>query len=277
MRRTLFILAFLALNAFASDCLHTMLNLYIGEEYGIYDKSYEGYVPDSIYYEEKVADIGLLDQIRITKYYRTGRHLDSTMEYFIKPDTTIQELTIYNDTTIIETSRYVKTISIYKDGNLFKKIEVLLKNDHFSYEEITFETFYEGDSSYTTSYLSDIGKYEIRRDTLFDLDAKSAIIVRDPEDENKCYTPFTLDSSSIIFWTYEHEIRGDTLILTQSSPLSDLDGVIYKAFYIYVRPEEETTRIAPKKIYPLADWRKFKQFDLLGRPARGKYTVKLSR
>ena len=135
MRRTLFILAFLALNAFASDCLHTMLNLYIGEEYGIYDKSYEGYVPDSIYYEEKVADIGLLDQIRITKYYRTGRHLDSTMEYFIKPDTTIQELTIYNDTTIIENDGNMMHISIYKDGHLFKKRDVFLNEKEDKFQE----------------------------------------------------------------------------------------------------------------------------------------------
>lgn len=261
MRRTLLILAFLALNASAADCLHTMLNLYIGEEYGIYDKSYEGYVPDSIYYEEKVADIGLLDQIRITKYYRTGRHLDSTMEYFIKPDTTIQELTIYNDTTIIETNRYVKTISIYKDGNLFRKKRVIFKEDYL---------FYDSDFLYG-------GEYQIRRDTLFNLEYENYIIVRDPEDENKCHVPLMQDSTNIIFWTYEHEIRGDTLIQTRSSSLSALDGIIGKAFYIYVRPEEETTRITPKRTYPIADWQKLKQFDLLGRPAKGKYTVKFSR
>lgn len=255
MRRTLFILTFLALNAFASDCIQTIFDLYIGKEYGIYDKSYEGYVPDSIYDDQGFG------RINIIKYHRTGTHLDSTMEYFIDSDTTTQELIIYNDTTIIEYDGFLKTISIYKDGKLFRKKRVIFKEDYL---------FYDSDFLYG-------GEYQIRRDTLFNLEYENYIIVRDPEDENKCYTPFMLDSTSIIFWTYEHEIRGDTLILTQSSPLSDLDGVIYKAFYIYVRPEEETTRIAPKKIYPLADWRKFKQFDLLGRPARGKYTVKFSR
>lgn len=258
MRRTLFILTFLALNAFASDCIQTIFDLYIGKEYGIYDKSYEGYVPDSIYYEEKGADIGLLDQIRITKYYRTGRHLDSTMEYFIKPDTTIQELTIYNDTTIIEDDGFLKTISIYKDEKLFRKKRVIFKEDYL---------FYDSD-------FLDAREYEIRHDTLFDLKYEYNILVRDPEDEGRCIDPYQPDSTYPFMSKYEYEIRGDTLIQTWTSMVFP---AIEKSFYIYVRPEEETTRIAPKKIYPLTDWRKFKQFDLLGRPAKGKYTVKFSR
>ncbi len=272
MRRTLFILTFLALNAFASDCIQTIFDLYIGKEYGIYDKSYEGYVPDSIYYEEKGADIGLLDQIRITKYYRTGRHLDSTMEYFIKPNTTIQELTIYNDTTIIENDGNMMHISIYKDGHLFKKRDVFLneKENKFQFSEMTY-------SSDNGSVVSDKGSCGILRDTLYSKSScvyAFSILVRDPEDEGRCIDPYQPDSTYPFMSKYEYEIRGDTLIQTWTSMVFP---AIEKSFYVYVGAEEEPVRIAPKKIYPLADWRKFKQFDLLGRPARGKYTVKLSR
>ena len=252
MRRTLFILTFLALNAFASDCLHTMLNLYAAEEYGIYDKNYEGYVPDSIYDEQG------LGKIYIIKYHRTGNHLDSTMEYFINPDTTTQELTIYNDTTIIEDDGFLKTISIYKDEKLFRKKRVIFKEDYL---------FYDSD-------FLDAREYEIRHDTLFDLKYEYNIIVRDPEDEDRCIDPYQPDSTYPFMSKYEYEIRGDTLIQTWTSMVFP---AIEKSFYVYVGAEEEPVRIAPKKIYPLADWRKFKQFDLLGRPARGKYTVKFSR
>ena len=104
----------------------------------------------------------------------------------------------------------------------------------------------------------------IKNDTLH-RDHGEEIIVKDADNENKCYDK---DRDNNVWMTYEYETRGDTLI--QKRTHQDGDKVLI-TFMVPV--DSNSTTSIQRKIRPAIIPEKAKHFDLLGRPAQGKYTI----
>ena len=253
----------MALNSFAFDCLRTTFDLYVASQYDMYEKDYEGYILDSLY-----TDQGEGQSLSI-KYYRTGNYLDSAVEYKTTPDTTTQRVIVYNETVKVDKEENSKTVHLYKDGEEYQKMEFYFKDDSLYYRTLNIqgkiENLYEEYSFY------------IINDTIFENDG-SPITVHDPENENRCSVNHQMQAATpwTTLMTYEYETRGDTLIQTKRNPANNqsVDGT--KEFYVPVILQQ-TTPIVPRKIYPVADWKKSKPFDLLGRPAKSEHIIKVGR
>ena len=241
----------MAMNVFAFDCLRTTFDLFVVGQYDMYDTGYEGYVPDSFYIDQGES------QYYSVKYYRTDNYLDSTIEYYVHPDTTIQNLTIYNGQVEIEKDGPYKTIYIYKEGLKSQKILSYFEDDSLYYKTIVFVDKNE--------IVNEESSFYIRNDTIYSSDG--SIIVRNAENEEECNVNVQADPSSpwTAVMTYNYETRGDTLIQTRL----DRNERAIKVFYVPVATQH-TTPVFTKKIYPVADWRKSKHFDLLGRPIKNK-------
>ena len=263
MRRALIILGLMALNSFAFDCLRTTFDLFVASQYNMYDEDYNGYVLDSLY-----TDKGEGQSLSI-KYYRTGNHLDSTIEYNVTPDTTTQRVIVYNETVKVDKEENSKTVHFYKDGEEYQKIEFYFKDDSLYYRTLNIqgkiENLYEEYSIY------------IVNDTIFENEG-SPITVHDSENENRCSVNHQMQAATswTTLMTYEYETRGDTLIQTNHNPANNQSVNGTKEFYVPV-DLLQTTPIISKKIYPVADWKNSKQFDLLGRPAKSEHIIKVGR
>ena len=251
MKKVILILSILALNAFAFNCIRTTFDIFVLSEYEMYDEGYEGLVPDSFY-----VDKGEGSYFSV-KYYRSTNYLDSTMEYYIDPDTSDYRLTIYNTTAKIEKNGSSKTITLYTGGIPSQEIYAYLEGDSLYYKNYIFE-----DGAKT---LDDYQSVYIENDTLHTADGN--IIINDPENENKCSAQYYYSevSSWGTWMTYEYETKGDTLIQTRDR------GKILKTFYVPVKSQGTTS--IKRKIRPAIDYKNAKHFDLLGRPVQGKYTV----
>ena len=252
MKKLLLILSILALNAFAFNCIRTTFDLIVLSEYEMYDEGYEGLVPDSFYVDQGE------DSYFSVKYYRTKNYLDSAREYFSNLDTSDYRLTIYNTTAKIEKNGSSKTITLYTGGIPSQEIYAYLEGDSLYYKNYIFEDGAKTVDDYQSVY--------IKNDTLYTADGN--IIINDPENENKCIAQYYYSevSSWGTWMTYEYETKGDTLIQTRDR------GKILRTFYVPVKSQGTTS--IKRKIRPAVDYKNAKHFDLLGRPAQGKYTVK---
>ena len=109
----------------------------------------------------------------------------------------------------------------------------------------------------------------LKNDTLYisdgDGDYDKTIIIQDSNSEKRCYA-HEINSDHY----FEIEWKNDTLVRTE---YEDED----KWTYFYVPAKKGSSPILPKKIYPITDWRKFKQFDLLGRPTNNRHIIKFNR
>lgn len=168
-------------------------------------------------------------------------------------------------------------ISKIPTEELFEKtiesISVYYSKDsvHMEKESISYSYFNEEENKYTENTTRTM---YLKNDSLYIYEGRSnnlneTIFVQDKDSENRCYRGEKENPWEI----FKIEMRNDTLVRT------DQDSKGTESYFYLPVKKESTTPIIPKKIYPIADWRKSKQFDLLGRPApaNNKYIIKINR
>ena len=256
MRRILAILALLALSAYAVDCIRAKFDIFVAQ-YEALNDNYTGLVIDS-----------------------------TSSEY------TQEKYTFSNDHTYLWTW-YTRMspdgeFKKYEHQQMSYKAEISQEGDFKIYDRgpLVYRVFHTEDSIYVEKLSNErsdttIIIWYIRNDTLYK--NSSLIVTYDPEFENRCFETRTNNSSYEVL--YEYETRGDTLIEYYGALLENVgfpsansktsDSVWTKTFYVPFNIEQ------PLEIFqtprPTNISKKGRHFDLLGRPARGKYTVKFSR
>lgn len=241
MKKAILILSILALDVFAVDCIRATFNAYV-MQYTIYSEDYEGLRTDSMYVNKGSS-------IYASKDYWTGNHLDSVIEYGKSSDSEEwkNRVTLMNRTATVTQEGDLKKYTILDDGEIDSEYFIFLDKDSLYYKEgIEDDTIY------------------IKNDTLH-RDHGEEIIVKDADNENKCYDK---DRDNNVWMTYEYETRGDTLI--QKRTHQD-GGKVLITFMVPVDSNSTTT--IQRKVRPAIYYKKAKHFDLLGRPAQGKYTI----
>lgn len=190
-------------------------------------------------------------------------------------------------------STVIPSITIQKDGD---EIFTKSKTESFESEEIT---YISKDSSYSSSSLkgykngsyytsSDTERRYIRNDTLFistnftesggnsfSGGHNNYFIVHDPENKDQCIEKMyyinddetiSVKDKILDIFTIEKTDNG-FVVIRKSSDNSSTDKIFY------INKDIENTTSIKRKIRPTFDYKKVKHFDLLGRPAQGKYTV----
>ena len=106
----------------------------------------------------------------------------------------------------------------------------------------------------------------LRNDTLYisdgEWDYDKTIIVQDEDSKNRCYTGKKENPR----YVFQIEIRNDTLIRTEYNSKG-------KWTYLYAPVQNESATSIQRKFRPAIRPENAKHFDLLGRPAQGKYTI----
>ena len=256
------IITLTSLNALAADCVHNFFNLFLNNIV-IYDEEYDGLVPDSI--------IGIFSpqnefDTSYTKNYWNGHKIDSivTKMRFKDPLEWKTEVTIPNKEVSTEQRTSFRFISISGYQNTH--------NEYLIYRDSEKDSIY-----YTKDFFPERGQSQrtevtavIRNDTLFIHEFNvhynvkhDYFVVNNADDNNKCY--YYMDSQH---YTYEYKTKGDTLI----EKMNYTANVSNTTFYVPVYTNEHTTGIIHKD-KPVFIRPSSKPFDLLGRPAKGKYTV----
>ena len=257
------IFIFTTLNAFAADCIQSIFNNIKSHDIAIFN----GIAIDSIYHH--YSDTTHLWEYDNQKYHWTGEHLDS-ITYYTKWNFSGEwQITVAQDLDSIHTD-------ITQEGNF---THIIITNAFPSTDELVYVekdsvnrvlTFLDSNYDNTPQETA----YVLRKDTIFIKEiskGNSSIIVRDSTNENKCYEKAGKSNDySDIQMIYEYETRGDTLIETQTR-LGD-DPSTYKTFLV---PVNKLSPIITRRNRPTIKLQKAKPFDLLGRPAKGKYTVKV--
>ena len=255
------------LNAFAINCTRYLFDIH--EKANLNDGVAKGMKSDSVFIQYR--DTQHSTEYEITKYYWTVDQYDSAITYRKKHNSDEWEITVYRPSDSSDSH-----LEITLEGNI---VRYFYTGKSISTENL----IYDGKDSvnHVTKYIdSETGEvrsiYEdisiLRNDTIY----KSAnngklnyITFLDSADENKCYM-MTGDNYEDIEAIYEFKMRGDTLIEIETMP-----GGYQSTFMAFYIPDDKTTSIITRKTRPTFKRQKAKPFDLLGRPAKGKYTVKV--
>lgn len=258
------IITLTALNAFAADCVHNFFKLFLNNIV-IYDEEYDGLVPDSI--------IGISSpqnefDTSYTKNYWNGHKIDSivTKMRFKDPLEWKTEVTVPNKEVSTAQRTRFRFISISGYQNT--------RNEYLIYQDSEKDSIY-----YTKDFYPERGQSQktevtavIHNDTLFIHEFNvhynvkhDNIVVNDANDNNKCYQ--YMDSQH---YTYEYKSKGDTLI----EKMSYTADVSNTTFYVPFSTIEHTTGII-RKDKPVLVRPTSKPFDLLGRPAKNKHSIKV--
>ena len=258
MRRILAILALLALSAYAVDCIRAKFDIFVAQ----YEALNDNY---------------------------TGLIIDSTSS-----DNTLEKFTFSNDHTYLWTS-YARLspnseFKKYEPQQMSYKAEISQEGDFKIYDRgpLVYRVFHTEDSIYVEKLSNEhsdttIIIWHIRNDTLYEKTSSTLIVTYDPGFENRCFETRTNNSSYEVL--YEYETKGDTLIEYYGALLGNVgypsanskatDSIWTKTFYVPFNTEQPLGIFRTPR--PTNISKKGRHFDLLGRPARGKYTVMFSR
>ena len=248
MKKAIFILSILALNAFAANCLDYIHYLFNGEISDIFHL-------DSAYAVSFVDDTDT--SYSTVKYFYTDNKLDSTIK-----------CGSYGCVTY----KYKQTIE--KTDSTIKLTHLNLTCD----DREEHVMFLDKDSSITYTYGLDSGKPDsleiisynpLRNDTLYNdrwfaegrpYNFGNKKFAPDPNDENIC-------NMTIYNSEYESENGTYQLIITNTENGFKVFNTLYNqsAFFIYTN--NSTTSIQ-RKVRPAFNYKKAKHFDLLGRPIK---------
>ena len=258
MRRTLSILALLALSAHAVDCIRAKFDIFVAQ----YEALNDNY---------------------------TGLIIDSTSS-----DNTLEKFTFSNDHTYLWTS-YARLspnseFKKYEPQQMSYKAEISQEGDFKIYNRgpLVYRVFHTEDSIYVEKLSNErsdttIIIWHIRNDTLYEKTSSTLIVTYDPGFENRCFETRTNNSSYEIL--YEYETKGDTLIEYYGALLGNVgypsanskatDSIWRKTFYVPFNTEQPLGFFRTPR--PMDISKKGRHFDLLGRPANRKYIISVPR
>lgn len=259
MKKTILILS-LALFSFTfANCLDAVFEF---EQASIatYDQTFDGLILDSMYVDKGNANTRG-NRLYIWKAYYKDGFIDSTYEGDYRDGTWD-----YRETKIAATYQ----VEHQENTWIFEGTTTDGLKD-------TMTIYFDGDSIATTS--TDEGGtytniYVMKKDTLFRV-SESEIIVLDEKDTNTCYVKNSRDDYNTIWYRYESSVQGKYVVLSITYIEEGLDRKVM-TYYMLPRKGGSITAI-PRKVRPAVNYKKGRPFDLLGRPAQGKYTVEFFR
>ena len=264
MKKIILTLALAALGAHAADCLRNIFDIH---ESGNSEGIANGMIIDSVFLQYRDPQHSV--EFDNTKYYWTGDKFDSAVTYRKEHGSDDWEITVEN-ADVLDSHRKVT-----RDGNLTK---ILTTGGHPNVEELIYQ---EKDSiNHITKYIdAETGEVTniymktsvLRNDTIHKSENNGDdryIIVRDSANEDKCYEKKGWDEFNDIDAIYEFEMKGDTLVDTETRP-----GGYQSTFMIFFVPINGSSSAIIRKSRPNYERPKSGKFDLLGRPAKGRYTV----
>jgi len=279
MKKLILIIALGALNAFAIDCLRATFEIF-DKDYPTSSEPtttiYKNFFVDSIYFQNADTEHGT--EYETNKFYYTGSHVDSAKTYTKKKDSDDWKIKVQS-----RDSLSFGKITITQDGPLKTVIQEGNGNppiiEHSIYEvtedSVIYIKYYDDkDGEMIDSYLY---TYYIISDTLFQYkDDEMHIVLRDTENESKCYEYPSSHQSNILV-SYEYEMRGDTLTATKKN-----HGDNQSSLTIFFVPSEKysstvSNTIISAKRRPKLNPAKSKDFDLLGRPAQNQHIFIIKR
>lgn len=295
MKKLIFILTILALNAFAVNCRDYMrlsVSFWNFDEYRLDSTYAANYFGSLVYYSE-------------SKFYYKDGNLISTVRCYgddceyvpienDNPDSIVKcngdceyaPIEIVTEKTDISTNR-----TIYIDGILSEEERTSLKGDsstlisyHMMKDTISDEEIASLDSS-VFAYIriiqnrvftiDDMTMTFLKNDTLKKIEAAKNISITTPDagNENICnVTVYEYPKNDSTFQNLENIIdeHQDTITNTENGFIVSFSNNDAKWFYVLA--SEPTTSIR-RKVRPATIPEKARHFDLLGRSAKGRYTV----
>ena len=279
MKKILYTILFFTVYSLALDCINlatsgTINTLPNARPDSSFNSTIRHYIyanGDSIdepyYYSSKILWIG--DSAKKTVQYE-GSSIDSLK----RTSTTSQSITIQQEDNKIfahygnDDVKYYDTTYIDRDSSYYSVTRKGYKNGSYYTSTDTERKYIQNDTLFIK-----INFYESGSNS-FGGGYNYYLIVHDPENENQCIEKrFTINDDESLsvkdnilnIFTIEETENG--FVVIQKKANNDT----IKTFYVN-REIEETTSIK-RKIRPALNYKKAKHFDLLGRPAQGKYTV----
>jgi len=255
------------LNAFATNCTRYLFDAHekVGLSYGVLNGMYA----DSIFVQYRNPQH--TEEFDITKYYWTVDQFDSAITYKKKHNSDEWEITVQRASDSADSN-----LDFTQEGNLFRffytgktmNTEELIYQEKDSVNRVTnYIDAKTGNADFTYETIS-----VIRNDTIYkstDNGQHHYITYLDSTNENKCYM-MTGENYQDIEAIYEFEMRGDTLVEIETIP-----GGYQSTYMVFFVPINKSSSIISRRSRPTIKRQDAKPFDLLGRPAKGKYTVKL--
>ena len=295
MKKLILILSILALDVFAVSCRDYMrlsVSFWNFDEYRLDSTYAANYFGSLVYYSE-------------SKFYYKNGNLISTVRCYgddceyvpienDNPDSIVKcngdceyaPIEIMTEKTNTSTNR-----TIYTDGILSEEERTSLKGDsstlisyHMSKDTISDEEIASLDSSVfayiriiqnRVFIIDDITMTFLKNDTLKKIEAAKNISITTPDasNENICnVTVYEYPKNDSTFQNLENIIdeHQDTITNTENGFIVSFSNNDAKWFYVLA--SEPTTSIR-RKVRPATIPEKARHFDLLGRPAKGRYTV----
>lgn len=188
-------------------------------------------------------------------------------------------------------STVLQSITIEQDGDkiyaVYNAEETKYADTNYVSQDSSYSSYstrgYKNGSSYETSRIE---KRVIRNDSLFVIKSFSEhgsdyfargydgyLIIHDPDNKNQCIEKMyqfddddTMEVEDSILSIYTIDETDNGFVTTRKMVN---DSTIYKVFYVY----NDTTTLNLRKVRPAINYKNARHFDLLGRPAQGKYTV----
>ena len=224
-------------------------------EIAMFDENYDGLVPDSAYWDKGTAE-SRGKSIYIWKAYWNNEKLDSIYEANLRNGEWTYQ------TTVIPPN----IIQVTHEGNVWT-IGGTIEN-----MKSPSTTYFDGDSIATTLYEED-GEYTfiyiMKNDTIFRVD-ENDIIVMDEKDTNTCYQKDGRDNYQTTWYRYETAVINGKPTITKTYIEDGLDHKTVTYFF----HERKNGKTSIHNLHrPKLHIEKRRKFDLMGRPAKGKYTV----
>ena len=228
-------------------------------EINMFDENTNGLVPDSAYWDKGTAE-SRGKSIYIWKAYWNNEKLDSIYEANLRNGEWTYQTTVIPE-NVIEVTHEGNVWTIGGTIENMKRPTVI---------------YYDGDSVATTTYDED-GEYTfiyvMKNDTIFRVD-ENDIIVMDEKDTNTCYEKDGRDNYQTTWYRYETGFIDGRPTLTRTYIE---DGLDHKTVTYFFHEKKNGQTSIHNSRRPSLYFKNYKHFDLMGRPAKGKYTVRFSK
>ena len=232
---TLILFALALFSQSFANCLQAIFDME-KIEIAMFDENYEGLVPDSAYWDKGTANTRG-KSIYIWKAYWNNEKIDSIYEANLRNgEWTYRTTKVPHDSIKVTHEENIWTISAAIDSMGTSPTTIYFDGDSIA----TTNTDEEGEYTFI---------YVMKNDTIFRRD-QTEIIVMDEKDTNTCYQKDDRDNYQTIWYRYESKTV-TYFFHERKKGISSIHNIIRPKLHIEKR----------------------RHFDLMGRPAKGKFTV----
>ena len=252
---TLILFALALFSQSFANCLQAIFDME-KIEIAMFDENYEGLVPDSAYWDKGTANTRG-KSIYIWKAYWNNEKIDSIYEANLRNgEWTYRTTKVPHDSIKVTHEENIWTISAAIDSMGTSPTTIYFDGDSIA----TTNTDEEGEYTFI---------YVMKNDTIFRRD-QTEIIVMDEKDTNTCYQKDDRDNYQTIWYRYESAFINGRPTLSKTYIEEGLD---HKTVTYFFHEQKKGISSIHNIIRPKLHIEKRRHFDLMGRPAKGKFTV----